>query len=386
MAVRSASRGPEAPEGESLATLRARIDALDARIVGLINERAGHARRIGKLKARDGVKAYAPSREIQVYQRVARLNEGPLPDDAFRAIYREIMSATIALEHPTRVCYFGQPGSFTHLAARTKFGSSVDYTAARDVRDVFQAVVRGKADFGVVPIENSTEGGVNESIDLLAEHRLKIASEIYLPIHQHLLSHAKPRDIKTIFSHPQGFAQTRQWVHGHLGNAIRRPVGSTAEAAQLASKDHASAAIAGELAAEIYQVPVQVHNIEDQPDNITRFFVIAEKFADPTGNDKTSLVISVSDKPGALLKLLQPFHRMGINLTRIESRPSKRRAWEYNFFIDMYGHAEDPRVKSTLREIEKQSRHLEILGSYPVAPRLPLAGKRAAGRKKKAGA
>jgi chorismate mutase/prephenate dehydratase len=374
--------GSAAPalDAMSLEDLRARIDELDARIVALINERARYASHIGRLKAKDGVKPYAPSREIQVYQRVARLNKGPLPDDAFRAIYREIMSATIALEHPTRVCYFGQPGSFTHLAAHTKFGSSVEYTAARDVRDVFAAVARGKSDYGVVPIENSTEGGVNESIDLLAEHRLKIASEIYLPIHQHLLSLSKPKDIKTIYSHPQGFAQTRQWLNGHLGNAARRPVGSTAEAAQLAAKDKHAGAIAGELAAEIYQVPIQAANIEDQPDNITRFFVIAEKMADRTGNDKTSLVISVSDKPGALLNLLKPFHKHGINLTRIESRPSKRRAWEYNFFIDLYGHVGDPEVKATLEEIESHVRHLEILGSYPVSPRLPSSERRAAAK------
>lgn len=362
---------------EDLASLRAKIDELDARVVSLINERAGYASHIGRLKAREGVKPYAPSREIQVYHRVAKLNKGPLPDDAFRAIYREIMSATIALEHPTRVCYFGQPGSFTHLAAHTKFGSSVEYTSARDARDVFTAVSRGKSDYGVVPIENSTEGGVNESIDLLAEHRLKIASEIYLPIHQHLLSLSRPREIKTIYSHPQGFAQTRQWVNGHLGNVARRPVGSTAEAAMLASKDKTAGAIAGELAAEIYKIPIQVPNIEDQPDNITRFFVIAEKMADRTGNDKTSLVISVSDRPGALLHLLQPFYKNGINLTRIESRPSKRRAWEYNFFIDMYGHVSDPEVKMTLDVIDKHVRHIEVLGSYPVAPRLPASGRRA---------
>jgi len=360
------------PVKDDLSPLRARIDALDAQLVQIINERARYAARIGHIKAREGVKPYAPSREIQVYQRVAARNKGPLPDEAFRAIYREIMSATIALERPTRVSYFGLPGSFTHLAARTKFGSSMEYHGARDARDVFLAVSRGTADYGVVPIENSTEGGVNESIDLLALHKLKVASEIYLPIHQHLLSRARLRDIKVLYSHPQGFAQCRNWIHGHLGNAAKRPVGSTAEAASLAAKDPRAGAIAGALAGEIYQVPVIAHNIEDQPDNITRFFVIAEKMAERTGADKTSLVVSVTDRPGALLNLLKPFHRNGINLSRIESRPSKRRAWEYNFFIDLEGHMDDPKLQKTLREIEAHSRHLEILGSYPKAPRMPV--------------
>ena len=357
--------------GSSLDLLRSQIDALDAQLVKLINARAALAGQIGRLKAKDGVKPYAPSREIQVYKRVTALNRGPLAGEAFRAIYREIMSATIALERPTRVSYFGQPGSFTHLAARTKFGTSVDYAPARDARDVFTAVSRGVADYGVLPIENSTEGGVNESIDLLAETRLKIASEIFLPIHQHLLSRHALREIRILYSHPQGFAQCRNWIAGHLGEVERKQVGSTSEAASLAAKTRWAGAIAGQLAAEIYRLPVQVRNLEDQLDNITRFFVIAECMAEATGNDKTSVMISIMDEPGALMRVVGPFHKHRINLTRIESRPSRRRAWDYNFFIDIQGHASDPGVRATLREVDSQSRHVEILGSYPAATRLP---------------
>lgn len=367
------SRKGKAPAASSAAGMdvhRARIDALDAQIVKLINERAGEASAIGKLKAKEGVKPYAAGREKQVYERVAKLNGGPLPDDAFRAIYREIMSATIALEHPTRVSYFGQPGSFTHQAARTKFGSSVEYSPARDMRDVFLAVSRGRADYGLVPIENSTEGGVNQSIDMLADTRLKIASEIFLPIHQNLLSHSKAKDIKILYSHPQAFAQCRTWIAGHLGEIERKEVGSTSEATARAAKERKAGAIAGVLAAELYGVPVQAENIEDQQDNITRFFVIAEKASDPTGADKTSVVLAVKDEPGALLRILEPFRRHGINMTRIESRPSRRRAWEYHFFIDLQGHADDPEVSATLKELEGCCRHLEVLGSYPSAPRL----------------
>ncbi|HYG76733.1 MAG TPA: prephenate dehydratase [Planctomycetota bacterium] len=353
--------------------LRHRIDQLDEQIVRLINERADHARKIGAIKARDGIKPYNPSREIQVYKKVAARNKGPLPDQAFKAIYREIMSATIALEHPTRVAHFGQSGTFTHLAALTKFGSSVEYLPTRDIRDVFLAVSRGRADYGVVPIENSTEGGVNQSIDMFAETRLKIASEIFLPIHHHLLSKSPLKDIRIIYSHPQPFAQCRNWLMGNLGEVERREVASTAMAAEMAAKDPSSAAIAGRLAAETYGVPVVAEHIEDSADNITRFFVVAERMAERTGKDKTSLLLSIKDEPGALLRLLQPFQANRINLTRIESRPSKRRAWEYNFFLDLEGHVEDENVRNVLKQLEGQVKHLEVLGSYPTAERTTLA-------------
>jgi chorismate mutase/prephenate dehydratase len=358
------------PPSSELETLRHRIDELDSEIVRLINERAQNAVRIGEIKAKGGLKPYNPSREIQVYRKVAGHNNGPLSDQAFQAIYREIMSATIGLERPTRVAFApGPAGSFTHLAARTKFGASVEYLPMRDIRDVFLAVSRGRADYGMVPIENSTEGGVNQSIDLLAETRLKIASEVYLPIHHHLISRSPLKNIRVVYSHPQPFAQCRNWLMGHLGNAERREVASTAVAVEIAGRERGAAAIGGILASEIYKVPVVAEHIEDSPDNTTRFIVISERMADRSGKDKTTVLLSVKDQPGALLKLLQPFYTHEINLTRIESRPSRRRAWEYIFFLDMEGHIEDPNIGRALRQLEGRVKHLEVLGSYPAADR-----------------
>jgi len=363
----------QTPPEENIEGLRKAIDEIDTKIVALINERASNAVKIGALKAREGVKPYSSSRELQVYKKVAAQNTGPLKDDAFKAIYREIMSATIALERPTRVAFFGQHGTFTHLAARTKFGSSVEYIPTKDMREVFTCVSRGTADYGLVPIENSTEGGVNQSIDMFADTKLKIASEIYLPIHHHLLCKGKREEIKLIYSHPQPFAQCRNWLQGNLAGIEKREVGSTAEAAERASKDPNVAAIAGMLASEIYGVPIISEHIEDSPYNITRFFVIAERMAERTGKDKTSVVISIKDEPGALRRILKSFDDNKINLTRIESRPSKRRAWEYNFYLDIEGHVQDEPVMRTLRELESNVRHLEVLGSYPMSERLPSA-------------
>ncbi|HLX60351.1 MAG TPA: prephenate dehydratase [Planctomycetota bacterium] len=363
---------PATPQAE-IDTLRHGIDDLDAQIVALINARAAAAQKIGALKAKDGVRPYSSAREQQVYKKVAAQNKGPLKDDAIKAIYREIMSASIALERPTRVAFFGQAGTFTHLAARTKFGSSVEYIPTKDIREVFSCVQRGEADYGLVPIENSTEGGVNQSIDMFADTKLKIASEIYLPIHHHLLCKCKIEEIRLIYSHPQPFAQCRNWLQGHLANVEKREVGSTAEAAERASKEEHVAAVAGSLAAELYGVPIIHEHIEDSPYNITRFFVIAERMAERTGKDKTSLVISIKDEPGGLRRLLKAFDDNKINLTRIESRPSKRRAWEYNFYLDIEGHVADEAVQKTLREIEPTVRHLEVLGSYPMSERLPTA-------------
>jgi len=360
-----------------LKALRCTIDALDSEIVRLVNQRAATAMRIGAIKDLQGLKPYSAARELQVYHKVAAQNGGPLSNQAFQAIYREIMSATIALERPTRVAFApGPAGTFAHLAARTKFGASVEYTPMRDIRDVFLAVARGRADYGVVPIENSTEGGINQSIDMFAETRLKIASEIYLPIHQHLISRSPLRDIRIIYSHPQPFAQCRNWLLSHLGEVERREVGSTATAVKLASKERHAAAIGGALAAEILKMPIVASNLEDATDNTTRFLVVAEHSPERTGKDKTSLLLVIHDQTGALLRLLQPFFRHKINLTRIESRPNKRRPWEYNFYLDLEGHVEDPAVRMALQELDGTVKHLEVLGSYPAAERRPAQRKK----------
>ncbi|MCX7804121.1 MAG: prephenate dehydratase [Planctomycetota bacterium] len=329
--------------------------------------RAEAARRIGRLKADAGQKPYVAAREVGVYRRVIGENRGPLPDEALKAIYREIMSACIALERPTRASYFGAPGSFTHLAAKTKFGSQVEYLPCRDLRDVFLAVSRGHVDYGVIPIENSTEGGVNQAMDIFTDTNLKIAAEIYLPVHHHLLSNFPLHEIKVVFSHPHAFAQCRNWLTANLPDVERREVGSTSLGAEMAARMGNAAAIAGEMAAAIYELQILYRNIEDNPENVTRFVVLAEKSGPPSGRDKTSLLFWIKDAPGALVTMLEPFRRFGINLTRIESRPSKRKPWEYYFFVDLEGHVEDPPVAQALAELESLCKHIEILGSYPAA-------------------
>jgi chorismate mutase/prephenate dehydratase len=347
--------------------VRRQIDELDARLVELLNQRAELAKEIGVLKAIVGAKAYAPAREMEVYRRVAAMNKGPLSDEALRAVYREVMSAAIALEQPIRVMYFGQPGSFTHAAAREKFGAMVEYEAAADPRDAALAVERGRADYAVLPVENSTEGGVSQTLDLLMETRLRIISEAYLPIHLHLLSQEPLSRIRTVYSHPQPFSQSRRWLSMHLGAAAQTVSLSTAAAAELAAKTPRSAAIGGLQAAELYGLPVRARNIEDRSDNITRFIVLGDAIVPPTGCDKTSIAVSAKNEAGALFKLLRPFEEKGVSMTRIESRPNRRKAWEYVFFVDFEGHVEDWSVKEALKEMRSLSRHMEVLGSYPRA-------------------
>ncbi len=363
--------GKEREAQGELDDLRAEIDRLDSEIVRLLNARAEAARKIGRLKAGTGQKPYVAAREVGVYRRVIGESKGPLPEEALKAIYREIMSACIALERPTRVSYFGAPGSFTHLAAKTKFGSQVEYLPCRDLRDVFLAVSRSHVDYGVIPIENSTEGGVNQAMDIFTDTNLKIAAEIYLPVHHHLLSNCRMDEVKVVFSHPHAFAQCRNWLTANLPDAERREVGSTSLGAKMAAQTSNAAAIAGEMAAAIYELQILYRNIEDNPENFTRFVVLAEKFGPPSGRDKTSLLFWIKDAPGALVAMLEPFRRFGINLTRIESRPSKRKPWEYYFFVDLEGHVEDPPVAQALAELESLSKHIEILGSYPAADAVP---------------
>lgn len=352
----------------SLDELRNSIDEIDAQIVRLINQRARVSQQIGEEKRAQGKhRVFVPRREKEVYEKIAALNTGPLPDQCFRAIYREIMAGSIALQSPTRVSYFGPPGSFTHMAARSKFGAAIEYLPAADIRDVFLAVSRGHAHYGLVPIENSTEGGVNQTIDMFIESNLKICSELYVPIHQHLMSNSPVDAVTVIYSHPQAFAQCRSWLSGNMQNVRKQEVSSTSAGAFRAAKEKGAAAIASLMAAEIYNLPLLFRNLEDNPENTTRFFVISEEWAEPSGKDKTSLMFSIKDEPGALLRMLESFGAEGINLTRIESRPSKRKAWDYVFFVDLEGHIAEARVKRALEELEKRCRHLELLGSYPAA-------------------
>ena len=313
---------------------RKAIDELDAKLVALLNERTQHVLGIGEIKRKAGEEIYVPSRERQVFQRVCKQNRGPITDTSLRAIYREIMSSALALEKSMAIAYLGPEATFTHQAAIQRFGSSLVYAAQKTIADVFNEVAKGRADYGVVPVENSTEGVVTHTLDMFVDSDLKIVSQIVLPISHCLVSNAWRDRIKKLFVHPQSLAQCRAWVHKNLAGAEIIETSSNARSAELAAADRTAAAIAGLLAAEKYGVPVLEHDIQDNAANATRFLVLGRKCSPPTGHDRTSLMFSIADEVGALHRALAPFRKYRLNMTKIESRPSKRRAWEYFFFVD----------------------------------------------------
>jgi chorismate mutase/prephenate dehydratase len=349
-----------------LSDLRGMIDGLDERILQLLSERAQLALRIGRLKEERKLASFAPEREEEVVRRLERLNRGPLPNRALRAIYREIISACLSLQRPLRVAYLGPEATFTHLAAVKRFGRSVEYMPAKTIGEVFSEVEKGQADFGVVPVENSTEGMVSHTLDSFVESSLRICGEIFLEVSHHLLSRAQSLgEIRRVYSHPQALAQTRKWLESNLPCSEVIEVLSTAAAAQRAKDDDQGAAIASELAAELYGLSILRSRIEDYPENYTRFLVIGKDLAPRSGDDKTSILFSIRDQVGALHRILEPFAAKGINLTKIESRPSKIRAWDYIFYIDFEGYAEDEPTSEVLGELEKECVMLKVLGSYP---------------------
>jgi chorismate mutase/prephenate dehydratase len=351
---------------ESVDALRKKIDQVDEKIVRLLNDRAFLAQRIGHHKRLTNQEIYVPGREQEVVQRVSELSRGPLPIPAVQSVYREIIAACRGVEAPLKVAFFGAEASYSHLAARQKFGSMATLMPAASIAEVFQDVARGRVLFGVVPIENSTEGVVAYTLDLLVDSRLQICAESFLDIHHNLLSHSgRAEEIKKIFSHPQALAQCRGWLSRHFPKAELEEVTSTAHAASVAAQENSVAAISSSLAAEIYGLKVVAANIEDQSHNITRFFVIGDQAAKPSRRDKTSLAFSVKDEPGILHRMLRPFASRKINLSKIESRPIKNKPWEYMFFLDLKGHREDPRVKSAIKQLERHCIFFKILGSYP---------------------
>ncbi|MBI4336044.1 MAG: prephenate dehydratase [Candidatus Omnitrophica bacterium] len=351
-----------------LANLRKRIDKIDKEIIDSLNKRAKLSLAIGGVKKRRGLGVYSPDRERDVYTKVAANNNGPLANEAVGAIYREIMSATLGLEGPVRIAYLGPVATFTHLASMKKFGSSVEYLPANSITEVFAEVEKGRAEYGVVPIENSIEGAVSHTLDMFIDSDLKICSEISLEISHNLMGkHAgrSPRILK-IYSNPQVFGQCRVWLEANLPKAELIEVSSTARAAELAQKEPNSACIASRLAADCYGLKIYAKSIEDYSHNVTRFLVIGRTEPNPTRHDKTSIVFSLKDKIGALHDILVPFKKNGINMTKIESRPSKKRAWDYYFYVDFLGHHKDAKVIKALRELEKSARFMKVLGSYPV--------------------
>jgi chorismate mutase/prephenate dehydratase len=351
---------------ESVDALRKKIDQIDGKIVGLLNDRAAIALKIGEAKSLSNDLIYAPHRETEVLRRVCDLSRGPLTNQAIRAIYREVISATRALESELKIAYLGPEATYTHLAAREKFGSAPAFVAAKSIGEVFQEVEQGRASFGVVPIENSTEGVVAHTLDQLVESKVRICAEIFLEIHHCLLSQSgRGEEVRRILSHPQALAQCRRWLASRFPDAMAEEVASTAQAATMAAADSAVAAISSSLAKEVYELKMIAANIEDHSNNITRFLVIGRNEPKPSKKDKTSLVFSVKDRPGILHRMLQPLARSRINLTKIESRPLKDKPWEYMFFIDFKGNKEEARVKRAIRDLEKNCLFMKVLGSYP---------------------
>ncbi|MBS0379071.1 MAG: prephenate dehydratase [Proteobacteria bacterium] len=356
----------------NLDEVRARIDAVDEAIHGLISERARLAQAVGISKAASGraVDFYRPEREAQVLRRARERNEGPLRDEEVLRLFREIMSACLAQQEPLKVAFLGPEGTFTQTAVLNHFGHSVRALPLSSIDEVFHEVEAGNADFGVVPIENSTEGTVNHTLDRFLSSPLKICGEVELRIRQHLMGNmgALSRIVR-VCSHPQSLAQCREWLDEHLPGIEQVPVSSNAEGARRARDEKGTAAIAGETAAEVYGLKILAAEIEDRSDNTTRFLVLGRKLFAPSGEDRTTLLVSVlhTDAPGALQRLLEPLARHRVSLTRIESRPSRRRKWDYVFFIDFEGHAEDKNIARALAALKKRASLFRILGSYPRA-------------------
>ena len=355
----------------TLPEIRKKIDAIDDQLIRLLNERADLVHEVGIVKKAEGTEIYAPEREESLLRALAANNaalKGRLPESAIRAIYREIMSASLALEKDLTIAYFGPPSTNTHQAARSKFGASVHYIPEVSIADVFDVVARGKADYGVVPIENSTEGAVNHTLDVFMESELRICAQILLKIENHLSAKIPREQIKKLYSHPQVFGQCRNWLRHNLPHVDLVEVSSTPRAAELAASEPRAGAIVGRMAAETYELTILDESIQDIPNNTTRFLVIGRTASPPTGDDRTSLMFCVQDKPGALFHALEPFNRLRISMSKIESRPSKRKAWEYFFFVDVDGHAGEPKLAEALAELEKHCSFLKILGTYPKSP------------------
>lgn len=355
---------------KELEKLRKKIDRIDEEVLDALNRRSEVVLDIARIKRDGKLGFYSPERERQVLERLTILNKGPFPNSTIKTIYREILSASLSLEEPLKVAHFGQQATFTHLAAMRHFGSSASFLPQESIKEVFDKVDRGDADFGVVPIENSTEGIISYTLDMFMDYDLKISAEVMLDVVQNLMSKSGDKSkIKKIYSHPQPIAQSRRWLEANMPGIPVLEATSTARAAEIAAKDDSAAAIASELAAEVYDLKFVERHIEDIRHNVTRFLVISKDSPPKTGPKtdeyKTSIMFSVKDKPGALYDILTPFKKAKINLTKIESRPSKRKAWEYIFFVDMEGHIEEGRVEKAIGEMKKDCLFLKVLGSYP---------------------
>lgn len=353
----------------NLDDIRKHIDEIDGQLLDLLSDRADLVHQVGEVKKRDGLQIYAPEREEALLRRLIERNKGRLPEKSIRAIYREIMSAALALEDDLKIAYLGPEGTWTHQAAIKKFGHSVAYSSQPNFAEVFDQVTRRQADYGVVPIENSTEGAVSHTLDLFVDSPLQICAQILLRIENGLMASIPREQIKTLYSHPQVFGQCRNWILRNFPEADLVEVSSTTRAAQLARDNAAqgAAALGGALAAEMNGLEMLESSIQDRATNTTRFLVIGEKTCPPTGKDRTSILFAIHDRPGSLVRALQAFDQFQINMSKIESRPSKRKDWEYVFYVDLSGHCDDPELKDAIEELEKHCSMVKLLGSYPDA-------------------
>ena len=375
---------PKPPEDPArLQALRRKIDAIDDRLVRLLNERASLVVEVGKTKRAQGIPIYAPHREAEVLRKVLSANEGPLPDRTIEGVYRELMSGSFALEHPLRIGYLGPPGSHSHAAAVKQFGASVDYENLHEIGGVFTEVRRGHVNYGLVPIENSLGGGIVETLDAFKAnaHQISIYGEVQITVHHALLANCEPRQVRRIHSKPEIFQQCRNWLSTQYPGVELMPAASSSRAAQTAADEcrkaleigaePGSAAIGTTLAGQLYELSVLFPRIEDDPNNVTRFVIIARQQARPTGDDKTSLMFVTEDKPGALASVLGDFQAAGINLSHIDKRPRGRgENWAYTFFIDALGHREDPEMATAIERARAHCRELLVLGSYPRSRRI----------------
>jgi chorismate mutase/prephenate dehydratase len=351
-----------------LLDLRQAIDSVDDELLRLLNERARLVQQVGAIKAELKQPFYVPDRERQILERMQAANSGPFPTEALRPVFSEIISACLSLEHPLKVAFLGPEATFTHMAARSRFGLSARYVPAATAAGVFTEVEKGLADLGVVPIENSTDGVVNSTLDMLIDSELRISAEITMQVSQCLLTRTGTLEgVQKVYSHPQALGQCRRWLSANLPNVAQIEVASTALAARLTRDDPVAAAVASELAGQLYDLKIAKRKIEDELRNVTRFLVIGRESAPQTGSDKTSILFSLKDEPGVLYKVLQPLAEKGLNLSRIESRPSRKRPWDYVFFIDVDGHQSDTPVQAAIDALAGRCEFVKVLGSYPRA-------------------
>lgn len=352
---------------EPIKKFREEINKIDKRIIELIQKRAILSRKIGEEKRKRGESVYSPERENWLLKRLKNLNLSPLPAEGVQNIFREIISLCRRLEAPLKIAYLGPEATFTHLAAQKHFGSSTQFIPLKSIGEVFLEVEKLRANFGVVPVENTIEGAVAHTLDCFLQSPLKICAEAIIAVRCHLLSRVKKEEIKKVYSHPHSLAQCRRWLEENLPYVKIEEVPSTGFAAKLAAREKGAAAIAGEVAAQAYGLKIVEENIQDKGESLTRFLIIGREIPEPSGEDKTSVVFSLKDEVGALYNMLLPFKKYRINLTMIESRPSREVLWDYYFFLDMEGHIKEERIKKALEEVKEKCVFLKVLGSYPRA-------------------